>query len=94
MRHDITYMCNLKNTKKKKKQNSEYNKTKAKQNKETDSQIQRTNKWLPVGRRTRGGAIQVQGLKRYELVCIKLVTQKDCTTQEYSQYFIITVNGL
>ena len=39
MVYDITYMWNLKI-----KQTSEYNKT------ETDSQIQRTNQWLPLGR--------------------------------------------
>ena len=40
--YDITYMWNLKNT------TSEYNK------KEADSQIQRTNQWLPVEREGRG----------------------------------------
>ena len=43
----------------------EYNKT------ETDSQIQRADQRLPVGREVEGGAKQGKGIKRYKLLGIK-----------------------
>ena len=44
---------------------SKYNKSK------TNSQIQRKNQWLPVGKEKEGEARQGQRIKRYKLLCIK-----------------------
>ena len=73
------------------KQTNEYNKT------ESDSQIQRTNYWLPVGRGKGEGAIEGQGIKRYELfIMYKRNKIQGYLVQhrEYNQYFIITLNGI
>ena len=47
-----------------------------------DSQIQRTNQWLPVGRRNGGRARQAYGIKRYKLLYTKLTAKIYCPGQE------------
>ena len=42
---------------------------------ETDSWIQRTNQWLPVGRGKRGGARYGQGIKRLKTTMYKINKQ-------------------
>ena len=36
---------------------------------ETDSQMQRTNQWIPVGRGKKVGAGKGEGIKRYKILC-------------------------
>ena len=57
-------------------------------NKKADSQMQRTNQFLPMG----GGNIGL-GSGRYKLLGVRQT--QGCTVQhrEYSQYFVITMNG-
>ena len=81
--YDFTYMWNLKKV-------NEYNKT------ETDSQIQRTNQWLPEGRKVEGGAKQVKGIKRLQTASYKINKSQGYNLQhrEYSHYFIISLYGV
>ena len=44
---------------------------------ETNSQIQRTDWWLPQGREVGEGAKWVRGIKRYKLLDIKQIYYKD-----------------
>ena len=55
----ISHTWNLKKIK----QTSEYNKN------ETDSQMSRTNQWLPVGKGKGEGARYGQGIKRHKTLC-------------------------
>ena len=83
--YDTTYMWNLKHN-----INDYICKT------ETDSQIQKINQQLPKGRGKGGGAKQGYGIKRYKLLCIKQISNKDIlySTGNYSHYLIITFNGV
>ena len=68
-------------------QTSEYN------IKEADSQIQRTNQWLPVaGVEGERGNI---GVREWEAQTIGVRQAQGCIVQhgEYGQYFVIAVNG-
>ena len=69
MLYGIIYTWNLKDT------TSEYNE------KETDSQIWRTNWWLPRRR-------------RYKLLCISKLHGSVVQQEEYSQYFIIRISKM
>ena len=64
---------------------NKYNKT------ETDSQIQRTNWWLPVGR----GKMRV-GDEEVQTTMYKINKLQGYIVQhrEYSQYFTVTLNGV
>ena len=66
MLYDIAYMENIKND-----TNEYICKT------EADSQMQKINYWLPKRRGKRGGANQGYGSKRYKLLCIKQISNKD-----------------
>lgn len=63
---------------------------------ETNSQIQKTNLWLPVGREEGTRARQEYMMKKYKLLYIKLISNKTIlyNTLEYSYYFVITFNGI
>ena len=68
-----TYIWNLKNK-------VEYRKRlyyKNTKNTERDSQIQRTNRWLPQGRRVEGQPKWVKGIKRYKLPHRKYISHWD-----------------
>ena len=58
---------------------------------ETDLHIQRR-----VEREKKGGTNQGQGIKRYKSLCIKQISNQDTlySTEKYSHYFIITLNGV
>ena len=58
MMYVVTYMHDLKN------QISEYHKN------VIDSQVQRTNQWLPVKRGYKGGPRKGQGIQEYKLLCL------------------------
>ena len=57
----------------------------------SDSQIQRTNAWLPAGRGK--GVVQELVSWRAKLLDARWVPGSAVQYEEYSQYFIITVNG-
>ena len=44
---------------------------------EANLQIWKTNEWLLAGREKRGGARQGYEIKRYKLLCIKYISNKD-----------------
>ena len=59
--------------------------------KEADSQIQGTNQWLPEG----GGEGQYGGRGVGSTSCrVQDGSGMRCTTQQYSLYFVKTVNGV
>ena len=68
---------------------NEYNKT------ETDSQTQRTDLWLPRGRRGGGGMDWEFGISRCKLLYIKWINNKILlySTGNYMQYPVINHNG-
>ena len=80
--YDITYMWNLKNN-----TNEYINICKT----ETDSQIQKTNFWLPKERGKGGGTNLRYGINRYKLLYIKQISNKDIlySTGNYIQYLVI-----
>ena len=47
-----------------------------------------------MGRDKVGGERKGEGIKRYRLLNIKQMTYQDILCREYSQYFVITVNGV
>ena len=62
---------------------------------ETDSQISKSNLWLPKGKC--GGKVinREIGINIYTLLYIKLINNKDLlySTGDYTQYFVITYKG-
>ena len=54
-----------------------YKKKKKPKKPEKDSQIQRTNKWLPQGRWVEGQTKQMKGMKRYKLPDRKYISHWD-----------------
>ena len=84
----ISLLCEI--LKKKIKQVSEYNK------KETDSQIQTTNQWTPVGRGERRGARL--GVENKEVLTItykmKKLQRYIVQQREQRQYLIVTISGI
>ena len=83
MLYVFAYMLYLKSKKNK------YNK------RETGSQIQRTNSWLPVRTRIGRRARYKKGIKKYKLLGIKQINAIcNVHDEEYNQYFIITLYGV
>ena len=64
-----------------------YNKT------ETDSEVESK---LPVGKGKWGGTSYGYGIKRYKLLGIKSISNKDIlySKGKYSHYFVLTLNGV
>ena len=62
---------------------------------ETDSQIQKTNLWLPKRKGGGGGINQEFGISRYKLLHIKYINNKVLlySTGNYIQYPVINHNG-
>ena len=51
--------------------------------------------WLPVGTGKGEGATQGCGVKSYNLLCVKEISNRPChTAQRNSHYFAITLNGV
>ena len=63
---------------------------------ETESQMYKTNLWLPKRRRKQGGTNQGYGINRYKLLCIKYISNKDTLygTGNYTHYLVLTYNRI
>ena len=83
-KHDITYMWNLK-----------YDTNELIYETETDSQTQKTDLWLPKGRRREGGMDWEFGISRYKLLYIEWVNHKVLlhSTGIYIHYPVINHSG-
>ena len=84
MPYDITYMWNLK-----------YDTNECIYETETDSEIQRTDLWLPRGREGGGGMDWEFGISRWKLLYIGWINNKVLLycTGNYIQYPVISHNG-
>ena len=61
---------------------------------ETNSQIENTNYFLPMGRRKMDGTNKVYGFNKHELLYIKEEQGYTVYTENYSRCLIITYNGI
>ena len=80
MPYDFTYIWNLKNKVEYRKRlyyKNTKKKKKTTKKPEKDSQIQRTNRWLPQGRRVEGQTKRMKGMKRYKLPDRKYISHWD-----------------
>ena len=62
---------------------------------ETDSQMWKTNLWLPKGKGSEGGINQEFWISRHKLLYIKQINNEVLlySTGNYTQYLIINYNG-